>query len=193
MKFKWKPGSRMPIKAGVAGKHLLKLYKEHKQLTPEIVVASAAKRGSPIRECFEWSNLKAAEEYRKEQARRLLRFVTFIPQTKSDEDDIDGIRLFFPIFYEIEEEDEKGEVERYTITSYRTIHDIMDSPDDKEQLLQRAMAELQAFRRKYAQLSMLDSVFKAIDRFVKRRRKKKVSKKKQKKKAPKKKQKKKRK
>lgn len=51
---------------------LAELYREHGLLTPDLVVADARAKSSPLHSFFEWDNKAAAEGYRRDQARRLI-------------------------------------------------------------------------------------------------------------------------
>lgn len=51
-------------------------------LTPEIVVADAAKKDSPLHDEFEWNGKKAAHHWRIEQARALIRSVRVVITTQ---------------------------------------------------------------------------------------------------------------
>ena len=52
-----------------------KLEDRRGRLTPEQVVEAARDESSPLHECFEWDDGKAAHKYRVEQARDLLKRV----------------------------------------------------------------------------------------------------------------------
>jgi hypothetical protein len=47
-----------------------------KKVTPETVLDAARAKSSPIHTYFEWNNSKAAEQYRLEQARRMIRSIS---------------------------------------------------------------------------------------------------------------------
>lgn len=51
-------------------------------LTPDIVVADAAKKDSPLHSRFEWSDKKAAIQHRLDQARELIRGVRILITTE---------------------------------------------------------------------------------------------------------------
>ena len=177
MKYGWKPGTRMKVSASVAGKRMRALYKKHGELTTEILKVDAAKKNSPIRECFEWNNAAAADAHRTTQAYQLLRYITFIPQNEKDVEDAEAIRMYFPITIEVEEEDEDGEVTTFSVTSYKDTMDIMNDPADRQQLLARALGELRAFQRKY---KMLKDLARAVQLVLNKMAKKKPTKKKKK-------------
>lgn len=52
-----------------------KLYVKHGTLTPDLVVRAARADTSPLHACFEWDDSAAAQSWREEQARVLIRSV----------------------------------------------------------------------------------------------------------------------
>lgn len=55
-----------------------KLESEHGEVTAEVVLRDARKKSSPLHPYFEWDDRLAAHEWRKEQARRLIREVRLV-------------------------------------------------------------------------------------------------------------------
>lgn len=55
--------------------HLQKLYDQHGELTPAIVVNDAKKKRSPLHNLFDWDVEKAAMAFWHDEARRLIRSV----------------------------------------------------------------------------------------------------------------------
>jgi len=67
------PTTTRPRMAAVR-QELLALMKANRgTLTPEAVVERARPESSPLHDCFEWDDDAAAEQYRLDQARRLIR------------------------------------------------------------------------------------------------------------------------
>lgn len=52
------------------------------RLTPDMVLSDARKPTSPLHSYFEWDNLKAADSWRLEQARALIRSITVVITTE---------------------------------------------------------------------------------------------------------------
>ena len=52
-----------------------KLYVKHGTLTPDLVVRAARAESSPLHQCFEWDDSAAAQAWREEQARTLIRSI----------------------------------------------------------------------------------------------------------------------
>ena len=164
MRYKWKPGTRVKISANTAGRRMRALYKRYGKLTTDILKNDAVKKNSPLRGHFEWNNNTAAENYRTAQAYELLRFITFVPENEEDNADAEGIRVYFPITIEVDgDSDEETPLLIATQTVYKDTLDIMNDPDERQQLLARALKELKAFREKY---KMLRALARAVQRVI---------------------------
>jgi hypothetical protein len=73
MVYEWKASARMNTDAAKVGEELAKLGE---QITPAAVIAAARKnKRSELHKCFEWDDGAAAEKYRLEQARYMLRMI----------------------------------------------------------------------------------------------------------------------
>lgn len=114
-------------------------------LLPEQVVDAARPVSSPLHSKFEWSDSKAAQEYRLWQARQLLRVcVELIPQSKTATD----------VFVSLKSDRREG--------GYRQLVEVLSSKQMRAQLLSDALDELNWFREKYSHLRELAQVFSAI-------------------------------
>ena len=72
--------------AKLIGPCLQRLGESHNdELTPELVVAEARRKTSPLHSYFEWDDAKAANLYRLKQAREILRSITVILVTHKGE------------------------------------------------------------------------------------------------------------
>lgn len=113
--------------------------------TPQQVYEYAKENpDSELYKCFEWDDRIAAEKYRLSQAQKIIQFIVRVPVNK-----------------------DKPTVREYQITSQRNTYQptkvFLVNQDEYEELLKRALSELQAFRNKYKTLSELEEVFNAID------------------------------
>ena len=73
MVYEWKSSSRMKADATAVGNELEALGKE---ITPAAVVAAARKnKRGELHKCFDWNDTTAAEKYRLDQARYMLRMI----------------------------------------------------------------------------------------------------------------------
>lgn len=118
-----------------------------KEKTPQnIVDYAAAHPKSELHKCFTWDDTKAANEWRKYEARQVVRLLVF-----EDEN---------------EEEPTMVRVLQKTADAYKPVTQIVRNEDEYKELLKRAKAELAAFRQRYKTLVELESVLEAIDAFL---------------------------
>lgn len=104
-------------------------------LTPKAVVETARNPRHVLHKHFEWDDEAAANAFRLDQARTLIRSIHIV-DTSRDESP--------PAFISIAD---KGGV------SYRTLGDVLDSADLQAKVLLAAERDLEAFERRYQRLS----------------------------------------
>lgn len=118
-------------------------------LKPEDVVKAARPVDSPLHTRFTWDDSEAANQYRLEQARKLIRTtIQFI--------EVDGQDQSFRVFCSLtpdRENDGGGYRETVTVLSDRRY---------RNQLLADAQDEMKRFELKYARLKELSGVIKEI-------------------------------
>ena len=115
-----------------------------KEKTPQNIVDYAeAHPKSELHKCFTWDDTKAANEWRKFEARQVVRLLVF-----EDEN---------------EEEPTKIRVLQKTAEAYKPVTQIIRNEDEYKELLKRAKAELASFKERYKTLVELESVLEAID------------------------------
>ncbi len=141
MTYQWKVAGFHKVSADVAGAVCEKLEAEG-NLTAKALVDASRPEDAPLHSEFEWSDDVAAEKWREQQGRLIINQLTVVF------DNQEPVRKFFNI-------------EKATPT-YSSIDVILKNEDTKEQLLQLALKELNAFKRKYSQLTELSKLFDAI-------------------------------
>jgi|SRR5215472_15389160 len=104
------------------------------ELHPHAVVDDARDPKSALHTHFEWNDAKAAENYRVDQARALIRCIRVI-------DDDDRSR---PAYLSIRTDD--------GVTGYRTFQDVLSSADLRQRLLEQAERDLAAWTQRYREL-----------------------------------------
>lgn len=141
--YKWKTGSHnSKVSAQIVGETCEKLEAE-KRLNAQTLVDISRPKDSPTHSLFEWDNRKAAEEWRRHQARNIINSIEVVVEEK------EPIRAFFNI--------EKKSSE------YLSIATICREPGNYQSLLKQATAELKAFRMKYSRITELNEIFALID------------------------------
>lgn len=135
--------------ANSVGEHLELLRKEAKgELTPEDVVKDARNDNSPLHSFFEWDDGEAAEKFRLQQARGLIRAVVAVYVS----DDKPAVRQ--KVYVHIPDPGAQH---------YREITHAMSAKRTREQVLMAAWRDFLALRRKYQDLKEFADVFIAID------------------------------
>lgn len=148
--YEWKQ-SRFPVKAQTAGEELERINKAYGGIELKNVVNESRPKKSVLHKCFEWNDNVAAEKYRESQAGEIVRTIVTVP---SETDKTEPIRAFVSVITSNER------------VAYIGITEAMNNEDYSNQILQKALSELQTFKRKYQSLSELKNLFLAINNLV---------------------------
>lgn len=137
----------------IVGGHLELLRTEAKgELTPEDVLKDAQRNNSPLHDFFEWSDTKAAHEYRLQQARGLIRAVVAI--YVEPEKPARRMRAFVHV-------PEPG------APHYRDTAHAMSQEKTRDLVLRQAWREFMAWRARYQELDEFARVFEEADKLAK--------------------------
>lgn len=117
-------------------------------IRPEDVVAFASDPTTALHARFCWDDTKAAELYRIEQARRVIRCVVTV---------VDEGRPPVRAYVSLRQDRADGD-------SYREIRDVLSVPDLRKMLLAQALREAEAWRQRYERLADLAPIVRAIER-----------------------------
>ena len=148
MIYRWKPGSSDTVDADVAGAILERVRTTNNgRLTQAMVVDEATPRSSPLHGHFEWNDGKAARLYRLDQAAHLIRSIEVIHTASKQEA---PIRAFVSV---VRDEDR----------SYTSVAHALTDPELRQQVLSQAWRELEAWRKRHAELTEFAKLFAAID------------------------------
>lgn len=143
MVYQWNPASRIKADANKAGELFERLEKTV-GLTAKTLLDANREEDAPLHGEFEWDDTKAAEAYRETQSAYLIRSLCVVP----DGDNKEPVRAVFIV---------------NKATGYESVNLIMDNSEKRSALLDLALKELSAFKRKYSLLQELSEVFTAID------------------------------
>ena len=144
--YQWKHGSRVNADAQKVGEVCSRLEQKG-ELTPKALVDASRRKNAALHDLFEWRDDVAAEKYRETQAAYIIRSIEVVVVGSSE-----PVRAFFPV----------------TLTegggsTYMNVECALSKVDTRDEVLARAYAELQAFKRKYANLEELANVLAAIE------------------------------
>ena len=143
MVYEWKEGSRFPVNAQVAGEMCAELEKEGR-LTAKNLLDANRPENAPLHDAFNWNDDEAAELYREEQARKIIRCIVVKRDNVKE-----PVRQFINV--EISER------------KYYSVDVLLKTESTRNIMLRTALAELKAFQKKYRILKELTNVFTAID------------------------------
>lgn len=111
------------------------------------VVEKAKDKNSEMHSIFEWDDSVAGEEYRKIQAGKMVRNLVIVRNDETEE------RTNVRYFVSTGKRD----------STYTPTRLVIRNQDAYEKLLERAYAELRAFKEKYSTLSELEEILALID------------------------------
>lgn len=118
------------------------------EVTPENVLEKAKDESTELHKCFEWDDSVAGEKYRLIQARQIIQHFVIVQEDKKD----------------------APKIRSYQVTTTRNTYEptrlFIQKPDEYEALLERAKAELEAFKRRYQTLAELEQLFEAIEEIL---------------------------
>jgi hypothetical protein len=138
----------VPVPAQKVGERLEKIRRKAGKLTKEAVVEDARPVNSPLHSIFEWDDTVAAEKFRLDQARFLIKSITVVVNREQKS----PVRAFVNVK---EKEDTKK--------AYTSISDAMSDPKLRAQVLDRAFAELESWKNRYRHLEEFADIIDAIN------------------------------
>lgn len=138
--YEWATGARFSVAAQIVGEVVEKIVYKRGSCDAESLVQVAREPASPLHRLFEWDDAVAAEQYRREQARHILRTLII-------DDDSDG-----PAFVHVIEAD-----------GYMQTTEALRSDAYRPGILADAKAQLKGLRKRYRYLSELAKVWSAVD------------------------------
>jgi len=162
MKFEYRgPGAPKDIPAGVTGAELTRIAERDGGIVPSAVVEEARPEDAPLHSAFEWDDSIAAEEYRQQQARQLVRAVVLVSEPERNET-APVVRAFVSI------RNTAGATPQSRL--YKPTLDVLANPDEAEQVKRRLRNEVIALRQRYMSLLELDEsvsgAFQVLERAV---------------------------
>jgi hypothetical protein len=125
--------------------------------TPELVVEDARSIDSPTHEYFEWDDTEAARQHRLFQARNIINHLVV-------EITVGGEKRMTKAFHSVDIMMDDETVDR----KYASVEIIVQDKDLKEQVIKRALEEVNAWQVRWLDYSeVFGGVFKAVDKVKK--------------------------
>jgi len=150
MIYQWKDaGAPTSIDAQVAGEELERIRTfNNGRLEAEDVVEASRDPKAPLHPVFEWDDTKAAEAHRKSQAMHVIRHIDVV--FVKDDVPRPPIRAFVSV---------KRDEDR----SYTSVQHALSDDELRTQVVAQAWSELEAWRRRYAELAEFAKLFAMIE------------------------------
>ena len=121
------------------------------EVTPRQVLDRARNKRTELHKCFDWDDSVAAEKYRLEQARDVLRKLIVVKR-EVDNDERE------PIQFRVMMKNENTQNSTYKQTIF-----MVKDEDEYQKLLEQARLELHVFKQKYSCLSELANILALIE------------------------------
>ena len=126
--YRWKSGSRLKGDPVPVAEALERIRAKNDGLKPGDIVREAKRQASVLHQYFEWNDDLAAKSWRIEQAKYIVRCLVVVHVGEDQVEDI-TVRAFMSV----NEDDDR---------SYESIARIMEDPELRERLLQKATGTL---------------------------------------------------
>ena len=155
MKAMWEPGWAGFFKNKDPQVIADEIYSIGDEPTKEQIVDKARNEDSELHDLFEWRDDVAAEQWREEQAKVILRKlkVVIVHDEKEEKPFIEvPVRMFF------------GDPQKPS--GFVSVMKVMNNDDTYQALLNRAREDALSFRKKYIILKELEPLFDAIDKIL---------------------------
>lgn len=141
------------------GERIAALEEEFGGVGTFTVVQDAKKEDSPLHDWFEWDDEIAANEYRTEQARYLLRHI--VVSVKKPDGNEEEVRAFHSVTAKVE-----GPTVNSVGTNFVTIQSVLSDEEWSKEVVQNALKELERWRKKYGIYKELAKVIKLVDKAI---------------------------
>lgn len=139
--------------AKLVHRELLKIERHEGCIDPSVIVEAARPTNAPLHPFFTWDDSEAAERYREQEARSLIRAVVII---HDDLPEPSPVRAFVHV-------ESSGTERRFDGGAYLSTSKALKVDVYRDQILDRARAELVSWRKRYEQLSEFAKVIHVID------------------------------
>lgn len=147
--YEWKI-PKYPVGAQMAGEELERIEKRHGMVTPPILVAESTVQTSVLHPLFEWDDTKAAQRHRLSQARDILDNIVVVR--------FRGRKIPQPVRAYVNIVQMDNGKRGYTSMARALSHE-----DYTRQMLEAALADFKALKRKYGMLVELAALFEMVD------------------------------
>lgn len=137
-----------------AYKALERIRTKNNGLTDDAIVEAAKPANHVLHNWFEWDDSEAASEYRRHQARSLIRSLAVTYEKAPDL----KVRA-----YQVEKKAAASQPER---TVYSTTEEVLRNPESRDRLIAQAIKAAMEFRNRFKHLHELEMIIESIDKVL---------------------------
>lgn len=146
MSYAWKVNGLHPVNAQEAGEEIERIREgSGGYVRSEDIQEASRGEDATLHRCFEWDDKKAAYKYRNTQAAGIVR--NLVTVTIGETQLPEPVRAFVSV----------------SDNMYNNICVVLERPDERQAMLERAYAEYDAFKRKWKHLENLSGAFTAFE------------------------------
>lgn len=163
--YKWAENYRGVVQPEVVAAEVEKLWTTKGEIRPDDLIERSRPADSPIHDLFTWDDADAAQKYRLEEARHVLRSLVVAQQT-DDGRTVNPQRLIVKLMHRRNESVEgKSEVLRHAVEPhvYLPAAAVMADDDARNYYVRMAFLEAWSWRQRYKNIAKLAAIHAAID------------------------------
>lgn len=153
MVYKWKYGIS-GVSAQDTGEYFECLEKREGEIKPKTIVEEARPDDALLHSAFEWDDSEAAEKYREQQAKQIIRNVVVVQKKEGE-----SLSVFRAIVNVSPKDNNHPQTGKYV-----SITTAEKSEEMRSIVLRNAISDLRAFKAKYQGISELIGVFSEIEK-----------------------------
>jgi hypothetical protein len=152
MIYQWKC-MQYPVEAQRAGEELERIKDKYSGITADAVVEESKPKEAVLHKCFLWDDKKAANEFRKQQARVLIDNVAVVVINGNEIEKKEPVII--RAFTHVQNKSETG-------SKYIPVGDAMADDEYRNQILERALGEFVSLKNRYNNLKEYSKGFEKL-------------------------------
>lgn len=156
--YKYRVNGLVKVPAEVTGRVCKDLIDKDGSVTPERLVEVSKPKNAPLHNEFEWNDTTAAQKYREEQARQIIKNIVII-EIPEDTDELKQVKCWVNSDRAFVPTDER-------LHKYVTIDTALSTESWKDNLLKAARRDMISFITKYRRLTELNKVIEDMKNFL---------------------------
>lgn len=145
--YKWASGSHISADPARAAEVFDGIVEREGRLSPDAVLRESEPLSAPLHDYFEWNNADAADKYRRDQARHLIRSFVVVHQ-QTEEKPEHATRAFVSM-------SRLNTPDTDTANAYVPVQMVMRDDDMRRSYLASIVREIESFQRRYESVEEL--------------------------------------